>query len=174
MNLFKSTFWSRLAAVLLLAVLSAVSGCATVSNQAYHSFSFDGWSDNPAWSKQVDLLEYSYGDKYPKVRDVVQHKKESLPYGTGVTANMTPGEFLFVKWRIKTTGEEIEVKVDLRSRLPENMFDHRLTFVIDGKQLYVYLVTPQVKKTDAPPLLKTTHSRYYVTYEIYPSNTYKK
>lgn len=181
MKIFKPTFWSRLIAVALLTTLTALAGCATGASfsagpklVAYHSFSYDGFSDTPAWSKQVDLLEYSYGDVHPKVRDVVKYGKESLPLGAGVTVNMPAGEFLHVKWRIKATGEEIEDKVDLRNRLPSNMFDHRVTFVIDGKQLYVYLVTPQAKKTGTPPILKTRWSEVLVTYEIYPNNTYKK
>lgn len=54
------------------------------------------------------------------------------------------------------------------------MEDHGVTFVIDGKQLYVYLVTPKGKRTEDPPPLKTTESRYLVTYEIYPTNTLKR
>lgn len=174
MKLFKSPFWSRLVAVALLATLTVLSGCATGPKLVAHAFSYDGRSDDPRWANQVHLLEYSYGDKYHMVRDTVKYGKESVPYSSSVNGSMPVGDFLYVKWRIKETGEEIEDKVDLRNRLPDNMFDHRITFVIDGKQLYVYLVTPQAKKTDAPPILKTTKSRYYVTYEIYPNNTYKK
>jgi hypothetical protein len=184
MNLFKSTFWSRLAAVLLLAALSVMAGCATdprnspatnVNNNqklVAHAFSFNGWNDK--WAQKVDLLAYSYGDQYRMVQREVIYGEETLGYSSSVNGSIPVGEFLYVKWRIKETGEEVEDKVDLRSRLPINMFDHRLTFVIDGKQLFIYLVTPQGKKTDAPPILKTTQSRYYVTYEIYPINTYKK
>jgi len=86
---------------------------------------------------------------------------------------MPVGEFLYVKWRIKETGEVLEDRVDLRKRLAPNMFEHKVTFVIDGKQLYVYLITPKAKRVEDPPPLKTFLSRYTVTYEIYPNNTYK-
>jgi hypothetical protein len=184
MNLFKSTFWSRLAAVILLASLSALSGCAAnpgnsltanASNSqklVAHAFSFDGWNDK--WAQKVDLLAYSYGDQYRMVQREVKYGEQTLGYSSGVNGGMPVGEFLYVKWRIKETGEEIENKVDLRGRLPANMFDHQVTYVIEGKQLYVYLVTPQAKKTDSPPILKTYLSRYTVSYEIYPNNTYKK
>jgi hypothetical protein len=182
MNLFNRTSWQKLAALLLATTLLALSGCANIPNASgsssqklvAHAFSYNGRYDDPKWANQVDLLEYSYGDKYHMVRDAVKYGKESVPYSSGVNGSMPVGEFLYVKWRIKATGEEFEDKVDLRNRLPDNMFSHTITFVIDGKQLYVYLVTPQGKKTDAPPILKTTQSRYYVTYEIYPNNTYKK
>ena len=56
-------------------------------------------------------------------------------------------------------------------RLPRNMTDHELTFVVDGRQLYVYVVTPQapgakiVKQRSSRTWLS---NRYNVTYEIYP------
>ena len=178
MKQYSHSIWQRLIAVFLTAIFIAMSGCATnVSSSpklVAHEFSFDGRADNLKWANYVDLLEYSYGDKYHMVRDTVKRGKESIPYSSGVNGSMPVGEFLYVKWRIKATGEEIEDKVDLRNRLPANMFGHRITFVIDGKQLYIYLVTPQGKITDSPPILKTSWSSTYVTYEIYPNNTYKK
>jgi hypothetical protein len=171
MKLNRSTFLSRFFATALLAVLFAVSACAAGSNQPYHTFSFGGWFDK--WATEVDLLEYSYGDQYHMVRDKVRPERQSLGYVANVNAHMPVGEFLYVKWRIKTTGEVIEDKVDLRNRLANNMTDHALTFVIDGKQLYVYLVTPRVRNSKEPTSLKTYLSKYTVTYEIYPNNTYK-
>lgn len=84
---------------------------------------------------------------------------------------MSIGEFLYVKWRIKETGEVLEDRVDLRPLLPWNMGNHKITFVIDGRQLYVYLVTNQPKPYKSPPILKTYLSKSTVTYEIYPANT---
>lgn len=182
MNLFNRTSWQKLAAVFLAATLLVLSGCANIPNASAsssqklvaHAFGISGWYDDPAWAKQVDLLAYSYGDKYPMVIRSVKYGEQTLGYSGGVNGSMPVGEFLYVKWRVKATGEEIEDKVDLRNRLPANMFEHKITFVIDGKQLYVYLVTPTAKKTDSPPTLKTSDSRFLVTYEIYPNNTYKK
>ena len=179
MNLFKHTLWQKIA-LLLTVTLIALSGCASnLSNNTSqklvaHAFSYNGWYDDPKWANQVDLLAYSYGDQYHMVRRAVKSGEQTLGYNSGVNGSMPVGEFLYVKWRIKATGEEIEDKVDLRNRLPANMFGHRITFVIDGKQLYIYLVTPQGKITDSPPILKTSWSSTYVTYEIYPNNTYKK
>jgi len=83
---------------------------------------------------------------------------------------MPVGDFLFVKWRIKSTGEVVEDRVDLRQRLPKDMTDHGLTFVIEGNQLYVYVITPKVRNSDLPPNKKTSSSRYRETFEIYPTN----
>lgn len=163
--------------VLLLIATMAISACAIGPKAPYHAFSFDGRYDK--WATEVELLAYSYGDQYNMVRNSIDNPNspvfqgmDHLPPSTGVHASMPVGEFLYVKWRIKSTGEIVEDKVDLRNLLPRNMFEHTVTFVIDGHQLIVYLVTPKTKATDAPPILKTTKSRYNVTYEIYPHNTF--
>lgn len=183
MNLFKSTFWSRLAAVLLLAALSVMAGCATdpsnspatnVNNNqklVAHAFSFNGWNDK--WAQKVDLLAYSYGDQYRAVQREVKNGEQTLGYSSSVNGGMPVGEFLYVKWRVKETGEEVEERVDLSSRLPANMFNLELTYVIDGRQLYIYIVTKAPKPKEAA-ILKTAWSLNNLTFEIYPNNTYKK
>ena len=61
----------------------------------------------------------------------------------------------------------------LRQRMPADIKGHRLTFVIDGKQLYVYLVTPKAK-TKGYQDQRTYLSYSWVTYEIYPQSTYPR
>ena len=157
-----------------LGLLFALAACATGPRLVSHAFNFDGRNDN--WAEQVDLLAYSYGDQYRMVRNSVDAPRSpvfaglsALPPGTGVNGPMPVGEFLYVKWRLKATGEVFEQRVDLRERLPRDMTDHELTFVIDGRQLYVYVVTPQVQP---PEVRQRTHrtwlSRYNVAYEVYP------
>lgn len=160
--------WLRLfrilAAVLCMAM---VISCATGPKLVDHTFSFDGWNDN--WAKQVDLLEYRYGDQYNMVQD---KNEEGVGYRTNVNAAMPLAEFLYVRWRLKATGEVIEDRVDLRHRLPKNMVRQELTFVIDGRQLYVYIVTPTLITQILPKApLRTWLSRHNVAYEIYPSPT---
>lgn len=160
-----------------LCMIVALTACATGPKLVTHGFSFNGWFDK--WATQVDLLEYSYGDQYSMVRNSVANPRsenykglDALPPASGVNGAMPVGEFLYVKWRIKETGEVIEDRVDLRDRLAKNMFDHRLTFVIDDTRLYIYLVTPHAKAKGHQDL-RTYLSHSYVTYEIYPNNTYK-
>jgi hypothetical protein len=171
MKLNSSTFLTRFLAALFIAALFAVSACATGPKLVAHAFSFDGRNDK--WASQVDLLEYSYGDQYRMVKEKVSPDRVNLPYQSSVNGSMPVGEFLYVKWRIKATGEVLEDRVDLRNRLPSNMFDHRVTFVIDDKQLYVYLVTPTPRDSKEPTALKSYLTRYTLSYEIYPTNTYK-
>ncbi len=60
------------------------------------------------------------------------------------TSGMMPrGEYLYVKWRVKATGEVYEDKVDLTHRLPADMTNYGLHFAIFGSQLYVYLFPPE-------------------------------
>jgi hypothetical protein len=169
--------FARLVCAFLVATLLFLSACASGPRLVNHQFTFDGRNDG--WITKVDLLEYSYGDKYREVRDSLEHRGDSLYKGSsslspskGVRGPMPVGEFMYVKWRIKATGEVLEDRVDLRNRLPRDMKDQGVTFVIDGRQLYLYVVTTEPKRPfDSPPILRTVESRTYVTYEIYPSLT---
>ena len=133
--------------LLILALIALLfTACAIGPRQPYHSFSFNGRFDK--WENHVDLLEYSYGDQYYRVRNSIYQPRspvfkgmDRLPSGTSTNGPMPVGEFLYVKWRIRSSGKVAEHRVDLRDKLPRDMFSHRITFVIDGPQLYVYLVT---------------------------------
>lgn len=159
---------------LALGLLVLVTACASGPKLVPHAFSFDALNDK--WAESVDLLAYAYGDGYHMVRNDVANPRSSvfagmsaLPPGTGVNGPMPVGEFLLVKWRVKATGEVVEERVDLRDRLPKDMTDHELTFVIEGRQLYVYVVTPRRKKSfTEPPILKTWRSEFAYAYEIFP------
>ena len=165
----KTAAWMRrcargLAALGLWAVLA---GCATGPKLVPHAFNFNGWSDG--WAQSAVLLEYSYGDQYPMVRGR-STDGSSIGVQWGVNGPMPVGEFLYVKWRLKATNEVLEQRVDLSERLPRDMTDHELTFVIDERQLYVYVVTPLRKKSYAePPVSRTWRSRFAHAYEIYPT-----
>ncbi len=63
---------------------------------------------------------------------------------------MLLGDFLYVKWRLKGASKIYEANVDLRSRLPKNMLDNTIYFVVRGPQLYVYLITPKHLPPGAP------------------------
>lgn len=171
MHLFQR-LWRQWLALSLLVVVTA---CASGPKVVAHAFSFNGLHDK--WADKVDLLAYAYGDRYHMVREDLENPssslyagKTSLPPSTGVNGPMPVGEFLRVKWRLKSTGKIFEERVDLRDRMPKDMADHELTFVIDGGQLYVFVVTPRRKKSfDEPPILKTWRSEFAHAYEIFPT-----
>jgi hypothetical protein len=161
----------------LAAFTVAVSlvACASTPKLVPHAFSFNGLNDK--WAESVDLLAYAYGDSDSMVRNDIDNprssvyaNKSTLPPGTGVNGAMPVGDFLFVKWRIKASGEVLEKRVELGDRLPKDMTDHELTFVIDGKQLYVYVITPTSQKPwGKDPVNRSWRSAFRVTYEIYPT-----
>ncbi len=160
--------------LLALCLSTVLMACASVGGpkMVNHAFNFDGWNDG--WQPTVELLEYAYGDQYAQVR-----RKAQDGYSAGVTAGvngaMPVGEFLYVKWRLKSSGEVLEQRVDLRDRLPRDMTDHELTFVLDGKQLFVFVITPQRQATNLKQRThKTWLSRHNVAYEIYPQIERKK
>lgn len=175
------THWSGVRllrrALLMIWLVLGLAACASGPREVSHSFSFDGLSDH--WAETVDLLAYAYGDGYHMVREDLSNpshsglaNKSGLPAGRSINGPMPVGEYLFVKWRVKSTGEVLEQRVDLRDRLPKDMTDHELTFVLEGTKLYVFVVTreaPKVKGEGA--LLKTWLSRYNHAYEIYPNGS---
>lgn len=83
---------------------------------------------------------------------------------------MLRGEFLYVKWRLKSTGQVYEDNVDLRQRLPDDIKDHRVHFIIHGAQLYIYLITPERRTKDEPAIGPEMY-RYRKTILIYPDQS---
>jgi len=74
----------------------------------------------------TEILEARYGDSWH----------------TNGSVNMPPADFLYVKWRDKTTDQVYEDRVDLRERLPsfEKMYGQTVYFLVEDNQLYVYLI----------------------------------
>jgi hypothetical protein len=87
--------------------------------------------------------------------------------GAGIRGEMRRGDFLYVKWRIKSTGQVYEDIVDLRHRLPADITNHRIHFIIKGPQLYVYLITPERRPPDVLPNGPRPY-QYLRTITIYP------
>jgi hypothetical protein len=146
-------------------------GCVTGPRMADHGFSFNGRIDGGRWADKAQLLEYDYGGQYKMVREKAESDDYLAPESS-VTGAMPVGDYLYVKWRIKATGEVCEDRVNLKPLLPMDMNNYELTFVIDGRQLYVYLVTPEKRHGSNVPPLKTYLSISHITYEIYPTNNF--
>lgn len=129
----KTVRWALLG--LMLVWLSA---CATGPRVVDHAFSFDARWDSPG----VEILNYRYGDSnLPGTRIPPQLLASGGSSGTtGISGPMPLGDSLYVKWRIKATGEVFEDMVDLKSRLPADITGQRIYFIVSGPQLYVYLI----------------------------------
>lgn len=131
----------------LLGLSFCLSACA--SSLVYHSFAFDAVNESP----DVYVMAYKYGNsKGPGTSDQEHEykiggvKHFGSRQGTSSTGDILRPDFLYVKWRIKATGEVLEDNVDLESRLPRDFSRHTVHFTVDGRQLYVYLIAWDNKK----------------------------
>lgn len=122
-----------------LFVTCMLSGCA-MADTPMHSFSFDAKE-----SPEAQILDYEYGDsKLHGTRPEPYLLQEGRPPQMANTYGaMQRGEFLWVKWQIKRTGQIYEDRVDLRNHLPADLTGYRIHFVVNGPQLYVYLISPE-------------------------------
>ncbi len=140
----------RLRAIVTLSV--CIASCAVAGGEPktyYHSFSFDVRSDAKSYGHpEVDVLDYAYGDsEAPRTRPSKVAREMSSVFNSAGTAGVMPrGEYLYVKWRVMATGQVFEDRVDLRSRLPADIGNYGIRFVIDDSQLYVYAFPPYETK----------------------------
>lgn len=138
------TIWLK--AWLLVFALSLVA-CAPISTatvQAFgrtvdHTFEFDASRD----SRDIEVLRYRYGGDGGYATKTSEHEIASgrIAQSASTTGDMLLGKDLYVKWRIKSTGQVLEDTVDLLARLPDNMKQHRVRFIVEDEQLYVYVIS---------------------------------
>lgn len=134
--------WVRAVRYLLLLVLILLlTACATQPRVVRHGFEFDVRWDSP----DIELLDYYYGtSNHPGARNSDEARRTGrCIQAAGVHGDMTVGDSFFAKWRVKSTGEVYQDTVDLRKRLPADIVDHTIRFVIEGAQLYIYLISPE-------------------------------
>lgn len=157
-RVFQQLAAQRLCQLLLLGFCTVVlNACAVGPKLADHAFSFDAELDSP----DTEVLDYRYGNsKMLAARANESGVREgNIRQAVNINGPFRLGDFLYVKWRNKSTNAIFEETVELRSRLPKNMTRHRIHFVAKGEQLYVYLVTPERRTEDSPPspLRKYSH-----------------
>ncbi len=124
----------------ITSLLLALGACAGFSqSRTMHSFAFDPYLE----SENIDLLYYRYGSANEVGLRTSQHALNQIGKSPGIsiTGNLPVGDDLYVKWQDKRTGQIYEDSVDLKSRLPFIMYKQEIHPVIEGSQLYVYLVS---------------------------------
>lgn len=142
-----------------------------------HTFSFDTLHDSP----DVDVLDYQYSNSR---HQGVRPERERINMGQtfcckNIYGSILRGDFLYVKWRVKKPGTPewapeylgtYEDRVDLRSRLPADITNLRIHFIIRGSQLYVYLIWPGLKANSIPegPIRMYRHQKQV---QIYPDES---
>ncbi len=153
------------AACTALAIAFALTACAAVPTGVVdHAFGFDmRYGDQDA-----EVLDYRYGDSKLPVHAPESAVRQGKSFTIeGVHGPMLRGESLYVKWRNKRTGQVYEDTVDLRQRLPADITNHRIHFMIKGSQLYVYLISPKPRPPDMPPIGPEMYN-YRIVTTIYP------
>jgi hypothetical protein len=174
MNLFKSNFWVRLVTVVLFAALTLLSGCATNPKTAFYSFNANGGNDK--WVETVELLDGKFGTENQTFWEVYfRTDKREASQGAGIGGVYPIPETLYLKWRIRDTGEILEKTVNFKGILPKDLNKQTITFLFEGKDLYVYLVTDKYDRNNLPKTKTWLSSRInLITYEIYPTNKLPK
>lgn len=124
---------------LAIPLLAAMAACASSPDIVEHGFSFDARWD----SRDVEILDYQYGNSnQPGARPQDYSLREGkIPQQASITGKFPREDTLYVKWRIKTTGEVHEDTVDLKRYLPRDITGYDIRFIIEGSQLYVYLIS---------------------------------
>ncbi len=141
---------SILLRIAIATIACILAGCSIAGPRtALHSFEFHVSLDSP----DVELLDYRYGTstQHGTFPPAWALQSGSIAQNVGTSGDMIIGDFLFVKWKIKESGQIYQENVDLRNRLPRNLDDNTIYFVIRGPQLYVYLVTPDRSPVGSPP-----------------------
>lgn len=142
-----------------------------------HSFGFDTLLDSP----DVEVMDYQYSNsRHNGIRPERERVAMGQTFvGTGIFGSILRGDFLYVKWRVKKPGSPFgaeeylgpyEDRVDLKSRLPADITNLRIHFIIQGEQLYVYLIWPYDPEHEYPVNKKNLFDR--VKYlQIYPDQS---
>ncbi len=164
-------FLRSLTGLLLPWLVSLLAACAAGPGLVDHSFGFDANSDSP----DVEVLDFSYGESTaPGIRMPDWVKRDvGFSAGTSTSGAMPVGSRLYVKWRVRSSGEVLEETVDLRDRLPLDMLRHKVYFVVQQRRIHVYLVSPERRPSGHPVVGPEKFQRYKV-YAIYPTPTSSK
>lgn len=131
-----------------LLIIVALAACVSRPRLVYHTFGFDVLADSP----HAELLDYRYGTL---MQPVIKPPDWMLRSGGmrqqgGFSGEMIVADTLYAKWKIRTTGEVVEDTVNLKGKLPHDVAWHQIYFVIEARQLQVYLVSREPRSPDFP------------------------
>ena len=162
---------NRRKCLLLVASLALLALPACADNDRNFGFEFGMLDPN----KDVEILNWRYGNSklaYSHAPDAYLAMGH-IPEADDVNGMFPPGDVLYVKWRVLSTGKVYEDTVDLHSSLPRDMKDKTIHFAIKGAQLYVYLVegitSKQLHARGAPDCPPVVYKPFQCT-RIYPDH----
>lgn len=147
-------------------------------NTVTHGFEFNAHTDSP----DIEILNYEYSTRKPDRDQLLGIGGNRVPQGSHISGGLPRGDSVYMKWRVRSTGEVFEDRVDLRSRIPGSIKEKKFYCVIDRGQLYILLIdfweykkrftTDELKKSQAEantPLKKVLSSKIlHHDQQIYP------
>lgn len=166
--------------VVIFSLVSCItqSGNTMASHIASHERVFYDFEFDLSSTPDIELIDYTLETENP------DHTFKARLFGTatgpvvlqsyniGAALHHKPTR-LFVKWRIKSTGQEYQETADLRGRLPANMKNSVLTFTMEGKplgtRLYVYLVLHDELRPKGGAIYGPTLYQAYKVLVLYPN-----
>ena len=166
LNQFRGTKTLMAYYSLISLVIFLIAGCVSWKyDMVFHSFQFDLDIHSP----NMEVLDYQYGSS----RQFCTYKEFEGPIlKRSIAGGIARGEFLYVKWRDKQSGQVFEDRVDFSGRLPAKLTGYIVTFFVKGPQLYVYLLSPHKdRRPSSWPEGPMKLFRSLKQYEIYPSKT---
>jgi hypothetical protein len=99
------------------------------------------------------VLDYRYGTSSHWIGHTQDEFKDGRVFwweSSGAQFSRSP-EFLYVKWRNLTTKEVFQENVDLRNRLPSDLSNKVVSFLIKKDRLYVYVISWDPRPPNTPP-----------------------
>jgi hypothetical protein len=156
------TWWTSSSIKLFVALLCiwTIAGCAVSPRIEIHGFHYDTLNE----SKGVEILAYNYGDSW--IKGPTRGSERNVR--TRIVGYIPVGDYLYVKWKIKLTGEVLEERVDLRPLLPPDMRSQNVEFVIKEKILYIFLTDFKRVRPIDTPIVGPFNSQPFLTRQIFP------
>ena len=156
--------------IMVSLTLLALPACANEMRMAHNGFSFGDYGGEE--NQDIEILNYRYGDDKtaPTRPSDDQLATGHIPQRMYMGTFSPPGDSLYVKWRVLSTGKAYEDTVDLKSRLPSDMNNKEIHFLIKGPQLYVYLIWQKEGHTRGEPDCPARVSFDSKCAELYPDH----
>jgi hypothetical protein len=80
------------------------------------------------------------------------------------------GKDLYVKWRVDATNQVYEKTVDLTGRLPKDMTNFQVKFVLQADMVYVYAISREKAPPNWPRYDPSPRWTEYKVFSVYPTN----
>lgn len=121
-----------------------------------HTFESSDRSESP----NIEVLDYQYGNsrpaasEYESVGVLQKDRRNGVGNRTGVIKR---GEFFYIKWKNIISNVVFERRIDLKEKLPIDIYDHTISYSIRDDKLTIYLVTLKDKPAN---VMQNVPNRY--------------